>query len=132
MISLDSLVSNLQESSKSLASGLDLMTPDSTLEAQASAPEAAGDPAVIAYFANLLEDWCLKMESFLDDSDRSKFENPDAGPSVELEYWKRRLHRVAGVTDQLKTRECKNVIAVLATVTKQVFNNMIKFRLFML
>lgn len=68
----------------------------------------------------MLEDWCLKMETFLDDSDRSKWEGPEAGPATEVEYWKRRLAKLHGVTEQLKTRECKTVIAILATATKQV------------
>ena len=121
MISLDSLVQNLQESLKSLHSGLELCKPDKSIEAQALASEnAASDPTVVAHFIELLEDWCMKVEAYLDDSDRSRWETNDSGPDTELEYWRRRMQRLTNITDQLKTRQCKTVIAVLTTVTKQV------------
>ena len=75
MVSLDSLVQNLQESLKSMHSGLELCKPDKNVEAQALAsPNAASDPTVVAHFIELLEDWCIKVETYLDDSDRSRWE----------------------------------------------------------
>ena len=83
---------------------------------------AAGDPHVVAHFTQLVEDWCVKIEGHLDDSDRARWENQDSGPDTELEYWRRRMQQLTNVTDQLKTKQCKTVLAVLTTVVKQVLS----------
>ena len=37
----------------------------------------------------------------------------NSGPLTEFERWKRRQRVLAGITEQLKSKECKNVIGVL-------------------
>ena len=37
----------------------------------------------------------------------------NSGPLTELDRWKRRLRVLAGITEQLKSKECKNVIGLL-------------------
>ena len=39
--------------------------------------------------------------------------DPNAGPLSELERWRRRQRLLISVTEQLKGKECKAVIAVL-------------------
>ncbi|EDO44668.1 predicted protein, partial [Nematostella vectensis] len=43
-----------------------------------------------------------------------------AGPLSELDRWKRRQKVLTSVTDQLKGKECKAVIAVLITAKSKV------------
>lgn len=43
-----------------------------------------------------------------------------AGPLSELDRWKRRQKLLISVTDQLKGKECKSVIAVLITAKSKV------------
>lgn len=50
---------------------------------------------------------------------RSRFD-PFAGPLSELEKWKRRQKLLTSVTDQLKSKECKGVIAILITAKSKV------------
>lgn len=49
----------------------------------------------------------------------SRFD-PFAGPLSELEKWKRRQKLLTSVTDQLKSKECKGVIAILITAKSKV------------
>jgi dynein heavy chain len=117
LTSLDSLVASLQESAKSANSNLELATPDADLEQQVSAPDAASDPALVAHLANMVEDWCLQVEALLNGGNSGSggagTGGVGSGPDTEIEYWRRRLQQLTSVTDQLKARPCKNVLAVL-------------------
>ena len=115
-ISLDSLAASLRESSKTLEGGLDLPKPDPAVEAQAASPEGAADPSLVNYYSDLLEGWVVAVEAFLADAGR--WEAPDSGPKTELDHWRRRMQRLAGIMDQLKSRQCKGVLAVLTAVTR--------------
>ncbi|CAM9398365.1 unnamed protein product, partial [Ectocarpus sp. 12 AP-2014] len=42
----------------------------------------------------------------------------DAGPKGELEYWRNRMQRLTSITEQLKRKDCKDVIGLLSTLTK--------------
>ena len=42
----------------------------------------------------------------------------DPGPRGELEYWRTRMQRLTFITDQLKRRDCRNVIGMLSAITK--------------
>ena len=46
--------------------------------------------------------------------------DPFAGPLMELEKWKKRQKMLTSITDQLKGKECKAVIAVLITAKCKV------------
>lgn len=120
ILGLESLSMSLEESVKSLSAGLELSKPEKQVEMLAnSSTDATLEPTVVAHFMELLESWCLKVEAYLDDSDRSRWETSESGPDTEIEYWRRRMQRLTNITDQLKTRQCKIVIAVLTTVTRQ-------------
>ena len=87
LTAIEALVANLQESIKSLGSGLALLKPDGGIvAARASSADAASDPSLVSYFVGLLEDWCAKVQAFLEDSDRR--DAPESGPDTELEYWR--------------------------------------------
>jgi len=119
---LENFIQNLQDNLKSLSGGLELRRPDPQIEAAAGATTMLGgrgaSPALAAHYLDVLKDWCLRIESYLDDSDRTRWETNDSGPDTELEYWRRRMQRLTSITEQLKTRQCKNVIGVLTSVSK--------------
>jgi hypothetical protein len=91
LTSIDNFTKGLQESIRSISGGLELRKPDERVEALGSA--AAADPALVAHSLNLLQEWCIKIEKYLDDSDRSRWETPDSGPDTELIYWRNRTQR---------------------------------------
>ena len=118
MVGVDGFLQNVNESLKSLSGGLELRKPDPKHD-DVPMLVAASNPAIVAHFTELLDEWCTRIETYLDDSDRSRWETPESGPATELEYWRRRSQRLTSITDQLKTKQCKSVIAMLTTVTKQ-------------
>ena len=93
--------------------------PDPQYEALGASAAAISNPAVLNHYAQLLETWCNDIVAYLGDSDRARWETNDSGPDTEVDYWRRRMQRLTSITDQLKTRACKNVIGVLSAATKQ-------------
>ena len=68
MVGVDTFVHNLGENLKSLNSGLELRKPEDSHEGMGSA--AANDARVVAAYMELLEEWCTRIDRYLDDSDR--------------------------------------------------------------
>ena len=91
LTSVDNFTRGLQESIRSITGGLELKKPDDRLEALGGM--AASDPALVTDSLNLLQLWCNKIEKYLDDSDRSRWETADSGPDTELDYWRSRMQR---------------------------------------
>ncbi len=89
--SIDAFSRNLQESIRSITGGLELRKPDERVETLGL--QAASDPTLVMNSLNLLQEWCNKIEKYLDDSDRSRWETPDSGPDTEVDYWRSRMQR---------------------------------------
>ena len=124
MVGVEGFVRNVQENIKSLGGGLELQQPNPDV-ADVDAVTAAADPAIVTHYIELLEEWCASIEVYLGDTDRSRWESSDSGPATEVEYWRRRMQRLTSITDQLKTKRCKQVIVLLTSVTKQPEDAMI-------
>ena len=60
----------------------------------------------------------MNIERYLDDSDRSRWENADSGPDTELEFWKNRSQRLTSITEQLKGKIVKSIITLLTSVLR--------------
>ena len=74
------------------------------------------NPEMVPYFESILRDWCEKVQELLDaPKDSSAY---GEGPRGELDYWRARLQRLTSIIEQLKTRDSRNVIGVLSTLTK--------------
>ena len=114
--SVDGFIRGLQESIRSLSGGLELKRTDPQMEHLG--PQSASDPYIVAQCMNLLQDWCVNIERYLDDSDRSRWENADSGPDTELDFWKNRSQRLTSITEQLKGKEVKSIITLLTNVLR--------------
>ena len=96
---------------------------------------STGTAEVVSHYHDLLAEWCETIEQYLaesqkkenggrgGDDDESRGGKSDAhkrndGPWTELEYWRRRMQRLTNIMEQLKTKECKQVLGVLASYTK--------------
>ncbi|TMW55127.1 hypothetical protein Poli38472_013889 [Pythium oligandrum] len=120
MHGLKSFVNDMQENLKAMNTGLDLRKPDKRYDPSDSRSfsRLSADDNAVLHFVDLLQDWCKQTEAYLEDNDQGRWESHDAGPDTELAYWKRRLQRLMGITEQLKTKECKMVTGVLNVVSK--------------
>lgn len=106
--SIDTFTKGLQESIRSISGGLELKKPDPKVEELGSA--AASDPALVVNSLNLLQDWCNRIEKYLDDSDRSRWETADSGPDTELDYWRNRMQRWVKFQDIFYILCCRQLL----------------------
>ena len=118
---VDKFLGGVQASLKSLGDGIDLPKPEKRYDLDNVArltAQSKEDPAMIKSFEAILESWCTRIQKYLDDKEPSAFTAADAGPLNILEYWRRRMQSLTSITEQLKTKDCKAVVSVLAAVTK--------------
>ena len=76
---------------------------------------------LLGKFEALLEGWCDQIQEYLDASDEpiaSKSGEEDVGPRAELEYWRNKMQRLTSIAEQLKRKDCRQVITALSTLTK--------------
>ena len=122
------------------ASGAD--TKKSGTASDSSSTDSKNNAEVVNHYHGLLAEWCETIEAYLTESRKHESggrnsdgsgnsESSDSrthegsaandrndGPWTELEYWRRRMQRLTNIMEQLKTKECKQVLGVLASYTK--------------
>ena len=98
---VDDFVRGMQSSLKSLTTGLELRKPDPAYGGDGDGGSAAfvglssnEDWDRVGHYVDLLDEWCLQTESYLEEGAHRQWESPDAGPHTEHEYWRRRMQRL--------------------------------------
>ena len=116
---IGSFINNINEALNSFASGLELRSPDPKLyrSLEIKSHRTSLPIESVDHFESLLSEWCNQIESYLNSSSR-KSNDDDIGPRGELEYWRGRMQKLTSIMEQLKRQDCKQVIGVLSTITK--------------
>ena len=80
----------------------------------------APDTVMIEEFGKLFTRWSEILEDALSnrDDDKRKDEK-DAGPKQELDHWKQTMRKLTGISEQLKSRNCRTVYDVLTEASQQ-------------
>lgn len=119
ILEIGSFINNINEALNSFASGLDLRAPDQRLyrALEIKVHRTSLPIESIDHFEVLLNEWCNQIERYLEmPAPTGKTE--DVGPRGELEYWRSRMQKLTSITEQLKRQDCKQVIGILSTITK--------------
>jgi dynein heavy chain, axonemal len=114
-----SFITNINEALNSFASGLELRPPDPKLyrALEIKSHRTSLPIESIDHFEILLNEWCNQIEKYLELPIPSL--NPyDHGPRGELEFWRGQMQKLTSITEQLKRSDCKQVINILSTITK--------------
>jgi dynein heavy chain len=64
---------------------------------------------MIDAFLRLLDHWFFKVQETLDGNDSGQKDDKDAGPRQELDYWKMRMRKLTGISEQLRSKNCRTV-----------------------
>jgi len=117
---MTSFISNISEALSSFESGLDLRQPDSRIykSVEVKSHRTALAAEAQEHFESLLNEWCNQIERFMEAPSQAQREGDDVGPKSELEYWRNRMQKLTSITEQLKRPDCKQVIGILSTLTK--------------
>lgn len=68
---------------------------------------------MVEEFENLFNQWYDKIEGNLDDTEADRKDDKDSGPKVELDFWKQKMRKLTGISEQLKSKNCRTVYDVL-------------------
>ena len=119
---VDRFRTDIKETLKSLVGGVELRRPEKKFDVDTHPQGREGirdDPEAVRHYEELLLEWCETIEEYLDEKQTEKNSGgADAGPLTEVEYWRRRMQRLTNITEQLKTKDCKNVIGILSSLVK--------------
>jgi dynein heavy chain len=121
----DKFASELREALKSLTQNITLDAYDRKWENEAKNQHSGKfPPEMLVEFQRIFNQWSETISDALDKADQevdNKAEK-DAGPQFELDYWKSRMRKLTGVSEQLKSKNCRTVYDVL-TATSQNSND---------
>ena len=132
---LDRFTHTIVSALETMSGGLELRHPNSeeinncdAKNLQSFTPSILESRDTICHLEEILEEWCNQIESYLAtqtpesngmDEETSFQCFLDDGPKGELDYWRTRMQRLTSIIEQLKRRDCKNVISLLSTFTKR-------------
>jgi dynein heavy chain, axonemal len=61
------------------------------------------------YFERKFSNWLQIISNKLNDESEGKKESSDAGPKVELDYWRVRMQKITNWCEQLKNKDFQSV-----------------------
>ena len=73
---------------------------------------------MIADFERIFNQWSDIIEGCLEDADNEKKDEKDSHPKQELDYWRNRMRRLTGISEQLKSKNCRTVYDVLTQASQ--------------
>jgi dynein heavy chain, axonemal len=110
----------MREAVKSLQQPLSLMSYKAEYQADALKfistgvqPSGSKFKDMIDSFEVVFNQWYDQIEKSLDDSDELKRDEKDSGPRIELDFWKNKMRKLTGISEQLKSKNCRTVYDVL-------------------
>ncbi|XP_040833581.1 dynein heavy chain 5, axonemal [Ochotona curzoniae] len=80
----------------------------------------ANNPETLEKAEGCMKAWIKQTEQVLAENNQLRKESDDVGPRAELEYWKKRLSKFNYLLDELKSRDVKVVLAVLAAAKSKL------------
>jgi dynein heavy chain len=84
-----------------------------TLAKNFGTSKSAENQEMILEFERVFNRWQEKIEATLAEADAEPNNQRDAGPMMELEYWKKRMRKLTGIAEQLRSKNCRTVVDVL-------------------
>jgi dynein heavy chain len=111
----DKFANELREALKSLQSNVTLESFDRKYENDAKNIHNTKVPnaEMIGHFEKIFNEWSEKIQQHLEEADADKNQERDPGPRQELEYWKQRVRKLTGISEQLRSKNCRTVYDVL-------------------
>lgn len=72
---------------------------------------------MIIEFERIFNDWSEQIQEALEGADAERKEERNAGPAEELLYWKQRMRKLTGISEQLRSKNCRTVYDVLTAAS---------------
>lgn len=124
----DKFAVELKEALKSLQTNITLEQFPRRWEQDAKNRQKVPDQQMISDFEKIFNEWSEQIQEALDSTDNEKKEEKDAGPKQELDYWKQRMRKLTGISEQLRSKNCRTVYDVLTQASQQPSDQLAKPR----
>lgn len=98
----------------SLSGTIELQKYDRKFEAELKNTAKNPSPELISHFEDLLSGWIKQINEFRTTNDNNRKGRKDEGPLQELDYWRQRQQTLTSITEQMKSKDCKDVIETLS------------------
>ena len=118
---MNNFLSELTDSMRAITKGVDLSKPDTKTY---NLDERPLTNKTLAYGVKILKSWCNTIDTILEQEtsspagSNSSANQQEAGPMTELDFWKRRQQKLLSIIEQLKTKECRSILAMVAGTVK--------------
>ena len=54
---------------------------------------------MIADFERIFNEWSEKIEAAIEETESERKEEKEAGPRIEIEYWRQRMRKLTGISE---------------------------------
>jgi len=115
----DKFADELREALKSLSSNITLEPFDKQYENDAKNIHNARtiNANMIIEFERIFNEWTNQISEALEGADSVSRDERNAGPREELFYWKQRMRKLTGISEQLRSKNCRTVYDVLTAAS---------------
>lgn len=116
----EKFANELKDALKSIQSNISLEQYDKKWENDARNIQntKTPNPEMIADFERIFNDWSEKIEAALEETESERKEDKEAGPRNEIEYWRQRMRKLTGISEQLRSKNCRTVYDVLTQASQ--------------
>jgi dynein heavy chain len=84
---------------------------------------------MVSDFEKIFNEWSDQiLEALETTEDDKRKEERDAGPKQELDHWKQHMRKLTGISEQLKSKNCRTVYDVLSQASQQPSDQLAKPR----
>jgi dynein heavy chain len=115
----DKFADELREALRSLSSNITLEPFDKQYENDAKNIHNARtiNANMIIEFERIFNEWTDQISEALEGADAVSRDERNAGPREELFYWKQRMRKLTGISEQLRSKNCRTVYDVLTAAS---------------
>ena len=116
----DKFANELREALKSLQSNFTLRPYDREWEQEAKNIHNGKPPNqdMITEFEALFNEWSETIQAAMDSADAERKDEKGADPRQELEYWRQRMRTLTGISERLRSKNCRTVYDVLTQASQ--------------
>jgi dynein heavy chain len=72
---------------------------------------------MIIEFERIFNEWSEQIQKALEGVDAVKKDEKNSGPADELLQWKQRMRMLTGISEQLRSKNCRTVYDVLTAAS---------------
>jgi len=122
----DKFANELKEALRSLQSNITLKAYDDQWESEVKNIHVGSNKApnaeMIVDFEKIFNEWSDRIQDALEGADAEQ-KNEKGDPRQELDYWKQRMRKLTGISEQLRSKNCRTVYDVLTQASHNPSEN---------